>query len=95
MITRNALGRACLIAALVAWAAPAHESTARTAAPVEDGYDLWLRYRQLPSGPRLTEYRAAMARVVLDASSPTLDAARDELTRGLGGLLGASIPVEK
>jgi alpha-glucuronidase len=95
VITRNALGRACLIAALMAWAAPTHESAARTAAPVEDGYDLWLRYRQLPIGPRLTGYRAELTRIVLDGSSPTLDAARDELTRGLGGLLGVSIPVEK
>ena len=58
-MTRNALVRACLMCALVAWAAPATESAARSAAPVEDGYDLWLRYRQLPNGPRLTEYRGA------------------------------------
>ena len=94
-MTRNALVRACLMCALMAWAAPATESAARSAAPVEDGYDLWLRYRQLPSGPRLTEYRGALTRVVVDASSPTIDAARDELTRGLGGLLGNAVTVDK
>ena len=50
---------------------------------------------QLPDGARLAEYRSTLTRIVLDASSPTLDAARDELSRGLAGLLGAAVPVEK
>lgn len=92
---RNALVRVGLLCALVAWAAPTHESSARTAAAVEDGYDLWLRYRQLSNGLRLTEYRSRLTRVVVENGSPTLDVARDELVRGLGGLLGKTIPVEK
>jgi alpha-glucuronidase len=94
-MTRSAVVRACLICVLVAWAAPTPPSLAHSAAPVEDGYDLWLRYRQLPSGARLTEYRGALSRVVVDADSPTIDAARDEVTRGLGGLLGRPIPVDR
>ena len=49
-MTRNALVRACLMCTLMAWAAPATEVAARSAVPVEDGYDLWLRYRQLRAG---------------------------------------------
>ena len=59
----------------------------------EDGYDLWLRYRLVDDAERLAEYRAAITQIVFDATSPTLIAARDELVRGLSGLLGAAIPV--
>jgi alpha-glucuronidase len=61
-------------------------------APVEDGYDLWLRYRQITNEARLLEYRAAFSAIVAEGSSPTLDAARDELERGLSGLLARPIP---
>jgi alpha-glucuronidase len=54
----------------------------------EDGYELWLRY-PLAKEPVLTQYREGITRLVIDASSPILSAARDELVRGLGGLLGA------
>ena len=58
-----------------------------TAARAENGYDLWLRYHPVADASRLAEYRAAFSELVLDASSPTLNAARQELLRGLGGLL--------
>ena len=48
----------------------------------------------LPMDARLTEYRRAFAHIVLEARSPTLDAARDELVTGLGGLLGATPAVD-
>lgn len=54
----------------------------------EDGYDLWLRYRLVTNSARLAEYRAAARSLVIDGNSPTLGAARDELMRGLDGLLG-------
>jgi alpha-glucuronidase len=61
------------------------------AAPVsafaEDGYDLWLRYKPVEAR-WLAPYRAANTVLVTGTSSPTLDAARDELVRGLAGLLG-------
>ena len=60
------------------------------AAPVsalaDDGYDLWLRYKPVEAR-WLTPYRAANTVLVTGAASPTLDAARDELVRGLTGLL--------
>jgi alpha-glucuronidase len=53
----------------------------------EDGYDLWLRYRPVEAASR-APYLAVARTLVGGASSPTLDVARDELVRGLSGLLG-------
>jgi alpha-glucuronidase len=60
-------------------------------AQAEDGYDLWLRYRPMEA-EGLAKYRP-LARVVVAASatSPTLDAAKAELTRGLSGLLNQAV----
>jgi alpha-glucuronidase len=55
---------------------------------IEDGYRLWLRYEPVAQPDRLAAYRAAFTDLVLASDSPTLSAAREELTRGLGGLLG-------
>ncbi|HTJ20899.1 MAG TPA: alpha-glucuronidase family glycosyl hydrolase [Gemmatimonadaceae bacterium] len=63
--------------------------------PNEDGYDLWLRYRLVSNAARLAEYRAAARSLVIDSDSPTLAAARDELTRGLEGLLGRRLAIAK
>jgi alpha-glucuronidase len=52
----------------------------------EDGYELWLRYRPLPAEQRAV-YAPATTQLVMAAPSPTLVAAKDELTRGLAGLL--------
>jgi alpha-glucuronidase len=57
------------------------------AAHAEDGYDLWLRYRPLPAAER-SRYAAELRTLAGEAPSPTLAAARRELERGLGGLLG-------
>lgn len=61
---------------------------------VEDGYELWLRYRPIADEIRLAEYRTATVYLVMESSSPTLLAARDELTAGLAGLLGVELPIE-
>ncbi|UCG86916.1 MAG: alpha-glucuronidase [Gemmatimonadota bacterium] len=61
---------------------------------VEDGYDLWLRYRPISNEMRLAEYLDAAAYLVVEGSSPTLRATRDELTTGLLGLLGTELPAE-
>ncbi|MEO8397723.1 MAG: alpha-glucuronidase family glycosyl hydrolase, partial [Chloroflexota bacterium] len=62
--------------------------------PNQDGYDLWLRYLLIDNAERLAEYRAAIQQINFTAIfSPTLIAARDELLRGLKGLLGIEIPV--
>ena len=58
----------------------------------EDGYRLWLRYDRLANEATRTAAVAALDQIVLatpaGVDSPTLAAARDELTAGLGGLLG-------
>jgi len=56
-------------------------------AQAEDGYELWLRYRPLEQAA-LERYRPALAQLVLPAGNETQRATRDELVRGLGGLLG-------
>jgi alpha-glucuronidase len=61
--------------------------------PDEDGSQLWLRYPQVPLPGRLAEYRAALTQVVRAGGSATLQAAQTELVAGLGGLLGAAVPV--
>ena len=62
-------------------------------AHAEDEYNLWLRYK--PAGPEWAWRYAPHARsIVLQGQSPTLAAARDELGRGLSGLLDYSIPLE-
>jgi alpha-glucuronidase len=55
----------------------------------EDGYDLWLRY--VPLEPALAaEYRTQLGEVAAPDRTPTQRAARDELVRGLTGLLGGA-----
>ena len=61
--------------------------------PDEDGYDLWLRYPLIDDAERLAEYRAAIQQVFFPVTTPTLIAARDEVLRGLSGLLGQPIPL--
>jgi alpha-glucuronidase len=51
-------------------------------ARAEDGYDLWMRYRPLQDPTAVTQI------VPPSRSSPTLQVASNELSRGLGGLLG-------
>lgn len=59
-------------------------------ARAEDGYALWLRYQQVDDATALREYTRAL---VVAGDSPTLRAARQELQRGLQGLLGAAPPL--
>jgi alpha-glucuronidase len=63
-------------------------STARA----EDGYDLWLRYRPVENA-YAGKYRAAAAEMITANASPAANAARDELVRGLNGLLGGKLHV--
>ncbi|HXX70629.1 MAG TPA: alpha-glucuronidase family glycosyl hydrolase [Polyangiaceae bacterium] len=58
----------------------------------EDGYRLWLRYDRLDDTLR-EPYSSAWTSVVFDDRSATLRAAKNELIRGLGGLLGLSVPL--
>lgn len=71
-------------AALLAQAGPAYGET---------GYELWLRYRLVDDAALLAEYRKNITSIVVEADSPTARVTRAELRRGLGGLLGAELPV--
>ncbi|MFL9585274.1 alpha-glucuronidase family glycosyl hydrolase [Stenotrophomonas sp. AB1(2024)] len=56
-------------------------------AHAEDGYALWMRY--VPLAPALAaDYRTQLGEVVAPDQTPTQRAAREELVRGLTGLLG-------
>lgn len=59
----------------------------------EDGYELWLRYRPIRHTSTLAAYRAAVTHLVMNVSSPTLQAAQEELARALAGLLGDVVPL--
>jgi alpha-glucuronidase len=69
-----------------------------TAIRAEDGYDLWLRYRAVETR-WLEAYRKSAVEIIAATPSATLELAKSELVRGLGGLLGtapaiASIPTK-
>jgi len=68
---------------LLLLAVPAH---------AEDGYDLWLRYRPMEASA-LAQYRPLATAIVSEGASPSLDAAKSELTRGLSGLLNQAVAV--
>jgi len=60
----------------------------------EDGYRLWLRYDPIADEALRNTYAAAISEIVIPENPrPLLVSARDELTTGLRGLLGADVPV--
>ncbi|MDB4883749.1 MAG: hypothetical protein JWL95_2515 [Gemmatimonadetes bacterium] len=67
---------------------------ATSALRAQGGHDLWLRYPPV-TGELLAEYRASVNRLIVSDASPTLRAARDELTRGIGALTQTSLPIER
>jgi alpha-glucuronidase len=77
---------------VLALCGPLSSARGQIAAP-EDGYDLWLRYARVADTARLAEYRAAISELVVPQGEATMQAARDELTLGLNGLLGRPVPV--
>jgi alpha-glucuronidase len=60
-------------------------------APAEDGYRLWLRYKPLPADA-IQAWRPHITAIVVPGTSSTLNALREELTAGISGLLGTTIP---
>ena len=63
------------------------------AARAETGYDLWLRYLPLGDPGLRNTYRRAVTALVAPETSPTARLTRDELRRGVKGLLGVDLPV--
>ena len=64
----------------------------RMTAANETGYDLWLRYRHIDDARRLAELRRVATELVIAGESPTLRAARDELSGALAAM-GAPVKV--
>jgi len=58
----------------------------------EDGYRFWLRYDPVPDQALREQYRRQCRELVVLGRSEVLDAARDELLRGLKGMLGQAPP---
>ena len=64
-------------------------------AEAEDGYELWLRYPLVSDARLLKQYRESSAALLVAGDSPTARIVREELSRGLRGLLGAEIPLAR
>jgi len=59
----------------------------------DDGYDLWMSCKKLDDEAILEEYRQAFSSIVIEGDSETLGIVREEVKKGLGGLLGVDVPV--
>jgi len=59
----------------------------------DDGYDLWMSCKKLDDEAILEEYRQAFSSIVIEGDSKTLGIVREEVKKGLGGLLGVDVPV--
>jgi alpha-glucuronidase len=65
--------------------------SADTQLAAEDGYKLWLRYA--PLGATAASYRQTIRQIVVEgALEGTRAIIRDELTNGIGSMLGAAVP---
>jgi len=60
----------------------------------DDGYDLWLRYGTISDPARRAEYLGSISHLVVEGESATLVVAREELVRGLSGLLGRPLTTD-
>jgi alpha-glucuronidase len=59
----------------------------------EDGYRLWLRYDPLPDKNIVTSYKTQLSGLYAAGNSATLNLAKEELLKGLTGLLSAKFPI--
>src|SRR5688572_23416361 len=58
----------------------------------EDGYDLWLRYKQVSNPALLASYKQRITEIQVSGNSATIEVVKEELTRALQGLLNAKVP---
>ena len=61
----------------------------------EDGYDLWLRYVPVKDKKLLTEYQNQIKTISITGNSEIIKAVKEELEKGLSGLLNKTIPLSK
>ena len=59
-------------------------------AHAEDGYRLWLRYEKISDPAILKTYSKSLSGLIVEGSSPTLSAAKQELIEGVSSMLGRS-----
>jgi len=59
----------------------------------DDGYDLWMSYRKLDDATILKECRQAFSYIVIQGDSETLRVIREEVKKGLDGLLGVDLSI--
>lgn len=64
-------------------------------AHAEDGYEMWLRYQPVAEQKLRTAYQQQLGGIVAEGESPTLQAAINELQRGLTGLLAKPVSISK
>jgi alpha-glucuronidase len=62
-------------------------------ASADDGYGLWMSCRKLDDATKLKEYEEAFSSIVIEGKSETLSVVREEVKKGLDGLLGADLPI--
>lgn len=62
-------------------------------AAAEDGYRLWLRFDEITDDQVRESYREALRQVFIDGESAILNTAGIELSNGLSGLLGSTVPL--
>jgi alpha-glucuronidase len=73
---------------LLSWCCLALLISCVSTARGDDGYRLWLRYDPIAEPSLLEHYRASVTQIVAPGNSPTMGVIRDELSKGLGGLIG-------
>lgn len=61
----------------------------------EDGYNLWLRYNKIADKVLFEKYQSQFKNIAVLGNSQTLDAIKQELSLGLGGLLATEIIVSE
>ncbi len=61
------------------------------AAHAEDGYDMWLRYQPLDDVSLTKDYRKQLQTLVAPGGPAVIEAAAEELQRGISGLLGQTL----
>jgi len=59
----------------------------------DDGYNLWMSYRKLDNTAILEGYRKTFSSIEIEGDSETLGIVREELKKGLKGLLGVELPL--
>src|SRR4026207_1395098 len=59
----------------------------------EDGDDLWLRYKKIPSPTLLNQYKKQISSPVVLGTSQTISIIKAELSKAFSGLTGATYTI--